>query len=120
MHNVSNHSRSRRATAQEREQKYSQWLSLYQKEVSPNEIMDELGITEAQFKSYMTRAICSGDTQAVTPKYRTCRSKDLPPDIRKQLEVDDKALVKIEVLSDGGIRLSALKSTKKAEIDEIK
>lgn len=118
MHSMNNGGR-RRATTQEREQKYHKWLTLYQSALSPYEIMDALGISEAQFKAYLTRAICSGDTQAVAPTYRTCRGKELPLDILKQLDVNDKALVKIE-LDNERVCLCALKPTKEAEANEIK
>ena len=117
MHNTN--SGRRRATVEEQEQKYHKWLTLYQDALSPYEIMDSLEISEAQFKSYLARAICSGDTQAVAPKYRTCRGKELPLDILKQLNVNDKALVKIERGNDERVYLSALKLAKEADADEI-
>lgn len=111
--------RSRRATAQEREDMYLLWLEFYQEELSPYEIVDALDISETQFRAYLARGIYSGDIQAVAPKYKTCRAREFPQDIQKQLDVEGKDLVKIEVLSDGGVRLSALKPRKEVEAGDI-
>lgn len=121
MHNINNINTPtrRRATAQEREKAYLLWLEFYQKGLSPNEIVDVLEISEAQFKAYLRRAICSEGIQAVAPKYNTYRAKEFPKALQKQLGVEGMALVKTETSNDGQVTLAAFKPQKEVKNHEV-
>lgn len=87
------------------------WLKLYKEGLSAYEIVEELGITTAQYHSYLGRAIEEGYTAVVTPTYQTARVKDLPEEIRKMLHLEGATLVKCAVAADGGVLLTPLTRT---------
>lgn len=96
--------KARRSVAEIREE-HKQFIELYQRGLTPFEIMRKLSISMPQYKSHFADAIDEEQITHSIHKYGTCFGKHLPEKICMQLQATKEDLIRFEV-TDKGVLLT--------------
>ena len=94
----------RRSVAEIREE-HKKFIELYQRGLTPFEIMRKISISMAQYKKHFAEAIDEEQITRSTHKYGTCFGKHLPEKICMQLQATKEDIIRFEV-TDKGVLLS--------------
>lgn len=94
----------RRSVAEIREE-HKKFIELYQRGLTPFEIMRKLSISMARYNKNFTDAIVEKKITLATYEYGTCSGKNLPKEICMQLQATKEDIIRFEV-TDKGVLLS--------------
>ena len=87
--------RSRRSVAEIREE-HKKFIELYQRGLTPFEIIRKLSISNVQYKKHFADAIVEKKITLTTHEYGTCFGKHLPEKICMQLHATKDDLIRFE------------------------
>lgn len=96
--------KARRSVAEIREE-HKKFIELYQRGLTPFEIIRKLSISNVQYKKHFADAIVEKKITLTTHEYGTCFGKHLPVKICMQLQATKEDLIRFEV-TDKGVLLS--------------